>query len=153
MINNRILRSLGYTLSFNFKQFISVFSLGGLEISEIELENWMKKEEEELFEEISDIDFSAFLNGLIVYKRGKKEGTEPVLEKKLNNNLIVRKLRIAFNLKDQDMIDILMLVDFKITKSELSALFRNTNHSNYRECKDQLLRNFLNGLAQKYKAK
>lgn len=64
----------------------------------------------------------------------------------LTNNDILKKLRIALKLKDDDIIKILKEVDFEIGKSELSAIFRDENHSNYRPCGDQLLRNFLNGL-------
>jgi uncharacterized protein YehS (DUF1456 family) len=64
----------------------------------------------------------------------------------LSNNDILKKLRIALVLKDEDIIGILKLAEFDISKSELNALFRNPDHPNYRECGDQLLRNFLNGL-------
>jgi len=64
----------------------------------------------------------------------------------LTNNDILKKLRVAHQLRDEDMVNICALVDFKITKSELNALFRNENHEKYMECGDQILRNFLNGL-------
>lgn len=64
----------------------------------------------------------------------------------MTNNDILKKLRIALELKDTDIIEILKLADFEFTKSELSALFRNPDHRNYKECGDQILRNFLNGL-------
>jgi uncharacterized protein YehS (DUF1456 family) len=67
-------------------------------------------------------------------------------ERTMTNNDILKKLRIALELKDTDIIEILKLADFEITKSELSALFRNADHRNYKECGDQILRNFLNGL-------
>lgn len=64
----------------------------------------------------------------------------------LNNNDIFKKLRVAHKLRDDDIVTILKLVDFNVTKSELGALFRNENHPKYVECGDQILRNFLNGL-------
>ena len=64
----------------------------------------------------------------------------------LNNNDIFKKLRVAHKLRDDDIVKILELVDFNVTKSELGALFRNENHPKYVECGDQILRNFLNGL-------
>lgn len=64
----------------------------------------------------------------------------------MNNNDILKKLRVALKLRDEDIINILKLVDFDCTKSELGALFRNEDHPKYVECGDQLLRNFLNGL-------
>ena len=64
----------------------------------------------------------------------------------LTNNDILKKLRIALELKDEDIIHILKLADFTVSKSELSALFRKDDHPNYVACGDQLLRNFLQGL-------
>jgi uncharacterized protein YehS (DUF1456 family) len=91
-----------------------------------------------------------FLNGFINEKRGKKEGVQPEPEKRLNNNIILRKLKIALNLKDEDILEILMLADLRISKHELSAFFRNPNQEQYRLCKDQVLRNFLFGMQKKY---
>jgi uncharacterized protein YehS (DUF1456 family) len=64
----------------------------------------------------------------------------------LTNNDILKKLRVALNLRDEDIIQILKLVEFEISKSELGAIFRKDDHPNYKPCGDQLLRNFLNGL-------
>jgi len=64
----------------------------------------------------------------------------------LTNNDIFKKLRVAHKLRDNDIVEMLKLVDFNVTKSELGALFRNENHPKYVECGDQILRNFLNGL-------
>ena len=64
----------------------------------------------------------------------------------MTNNDILKKLRVALQLNNEDIIHILKLVDFTATKSELGALFRNEDHPNYKPCGDQLLRNFLNGL-------
>jgi len=64
----------------------------------------------------------------------------------MTNNDILKKLRVALHFRDEDIIHVLSLVEFQITKSELSAIFRKEDHPNYKECGDQLLRNFLNGL-------
>ena len=64
----------------------------------------------------------------------------------LNNNDIFKKLRVAHKLRDDDIIKILNLVEFNVTKSELNAFFRNETHPKYMEVGDQILRNFLNGL-------
>ena len=64
----------------------------------------------------------------------------------MTNNDIFKKLRVAHKLRDDDIVKILTLVDFKISKSELNAFFRNEDHPKYMECGDQILRNFLNGL-------
>ena len=64
----------------------------------------------------------------------------------LTNNDIMKKLRVAHKLRDEDIVKICPLVDFRVSKSELGAIFRNENHPKYMECGDQFLRNFLNGL-------
>ena len=64
----------------------------------------------------------------------------------MTNNDILKKLRVALKLRDDQIVEILKLVDFNITKSELGAFFRKEDHPNYVECGDQVLRNFLNGL-------
>lgn len=67
----------------------------------------------------------------------------------MNNNDILKKIRVALSLKDYEIIEILKLSDFEMSKSELSALFRKEDHPNYKECGDQVLRKFLNGLITK----
>ena len=64
----------------------------------------------------------------------------------MTNNDILKKLRVALKLRDEDIIQVLHLADFEVSKSEVNALFRTEDHPNYKECGDQLLRNFLNGL-------
>lgn len=64
----------------------------------------------------------------------------------MSNNDVMKKLRVALSLRDDDIVEILKLVNFAITKTELSAIFRNEEHPNYKPCGDQILRNFLNGL-------
>jgi uncharacterized protein YehS (DUF1456 family) len=64
----------------------------------------------------------------------------------MNNNDILKKLRVALHLRDDEIVEILKLVDFKVTRSELGAFFRKEDHPLYKECGDQILRNFLNGL-------
>jgi len=64
----------------------------------------------------------------------------------MSNNDIMKKLRVALKLNDQEIVEILKLVDFSITKAELGAIFRNKEHENFKPCGDQILRNFLNGL-------
>jgi uncharacterized protein YehS (DUF1456 family) len=89
---------------------------------------------------------AAFLNGLINDKRGKKEGATPKPERQITNNIILMKLKIALNLQSEDIIAIAKLAGFVLSAHELSSFMRRHGHRNYRECKDQVLRNFLNGL-------
>ncbi len=69
-----------------------------------------------------------------------------LIKKEMDNNDVFKKLRVALQLKDDEIIEILKLVDFEITKSELGAFFRREDHPNYKNCGDQVMRNFLNGL-------
>ena len=64
----------------------------------------------------------------------------------MSNNDIMKKLRVALQLRDDQIVEILKLVDFKVTTTELGAFFRSEEHPNYKHCGDQILRNFLNGL-------
>ncbi len=151
MDNNVILRRLRYNFDFTDAQMISLFKSAGMEVNRSEVSNWLKKEEDDNFEKINDKKLATFLNGFIIEKRGKKEGPLPVAEKTLTNNIILRKLKIALNLKDEDVLEILYAADMKISKHELSAFFRKSGQRQYRACKDQVLRNFLYGMQLMYK--
>ena len=76
----------------------------------------------------------------------QRDGEQPEPEKKLNNNIIFRKLKIALDYKDEQILETLALAGFPLGKHELSAFFRKPGHHNYRECQGQVLRNFLKGL-------
>jgi uncharacterized protein YehS (DUF1456 family) len=130
---------------------VNMFKSGGLDLKREEVANFLKNEEEPFYNAIVDIDLAAFLNGFIIEKRGKKEGEEPKPEKTLNNNIIFRKLRIALDLKEDDVLEILSSVGMHISPHELSAFFRKPSQSQFRPCKDQILRNFLNGLKKRYR--
>lgn len=150
MTNNDVLRRIRYTFDYNDAKMIELFASGGMQVTRAEVSDWLKKEDDPETKEIGDEQLAAFLNGFINEKRGKKEGEQPAPEKKLNNNIILRKLKIALNLKDEDIISILELVRFRLGKAELSAFFRNPSQSQYRPLKDQILRNFLHGMQLKY---
>jgi len=152
MDNNDILRRIRYTFNFNDSKMIEIFGLADHQVSREQICNWLKKEDDPLYTGMYDKQLAIFLNGLINDKRGKKEGVQPRPEKSLNNNIILRKLKIALNLKDTDILEILKKADINISKHELSAFFRNPNQTQYRLCKDQVLRNFLQGLQLKYRA-
>lgn len=152
MNNNDILRRIRYTFDFDDSKMIELFALADYQVSRAEISDWLKREEDPDFKSLYDLHLAIFLNGLINDRRGKKEGIQPNPEKKLNNNIIFKKLKIALNLKDEDIIEILMMADMRIGKHELSAFFRNPTQNQYRPCKDQILRNFLQGMQIKYQA-
>jgi len=131
----------------------AIFALVDQRVGKIELFNWFIKEDEPGFEKLRDEDFASFLNGFIIDKRGRREGPVPVSERRLTNNIILKKLKIALNLKTDDILDIFALTDKKISPHELSAFLRNPKQSQYRQCNDQYLRQFFNGLLAKYRKK
>lgn len=151
MNNNDILRSLRYTFDLNDDKMIRLFGNGALEVTRAQVSDWLKPEGDPSLKPLYDKELAAFLNGLIIHKRGAQEGEPPKPEKSLNNNIVLRKLKIALSLRDDDMLEILQLRGMRVSKSELSAFFRNPNQSQYRVCHDQLLRNFLFGMQLKYR--
>jgi uncharacterized protein YehS (DUF1456 family) len=152
MNNNDILRRLRYALDISNPTMIDIFRLSGCSIEQPTLIKLLKKEEEEEFISCSNPMMSLFLDGFIVHKRGRRESDEaPKPDASLNNNAILKKLRIALDLKEDDMLAIMKLAGVTISKSELSALFRNKGHKHYKECGDQFLRNFLQGLTLRHR--
>ena len=152
MTNNDILRRIRYIFDYNDSKMIELFGLADHQVTREQVGDWLKKEEDPAFQECGDRELAIFLNGLINDKRGKKDGPQPEPEKRLNNNIIFRKLKIALNMKDEDVLAMMDLAQFKMSKHELSAFFRKPGHIHYRVCKDQILRNFMKGLQLKYRA-
>lgn len=146
MDNNDIFRRLRYIFDFSEHQIVSLFESTEKSITVEQAAAWLKNEDDEKYKSLYDIDLASFLNGLINDKRGKRDGPQVKPEKTLNNNLILRKLKIALNYRDDDILEIMDLVDLKFSKHEVSAFFRNPSQKQYRDCKDQFLRNFLMGL-------
>lgn len=153
MTYNDILRRVRYTFDFDDAKMIEIFGLSGRKVARSEVSNWLKKEEEDTYHVCDDADLAAFLNGLIVEYRGRKEGAKPRVEKKLTNNIIFAKLKIALNLKAEEVLEILELANFRLSRHELSAFFRKPGHKHFRSCRDQVLRNFLKGMQIKYRDK
>jgi uncharacterized protein YehS (DUF1456 family) len=149
MTYNDLLRSLRYALNLNGETIAGLCTLGGHDITPIEVLKLLKKEKEAGFAVCDDLVMGAFLDGLIISRRGPHEqqpasGTEAAGA--LNNNLILRKLRIALELNEEAMRALLEIAGVQISKSELSAMFRAKGHKNYKPCGDQFLRNFIRGL-------
>ena len=151
MTNNDILRRVRYIFDFNDDKMITLFALADCKVTRAEISDWMKQEDDPDFKKLTDVQLATYLNGLINDKRGKREGPQPVPEKDLSNNAIFMKLKIALNLQAEDILEIMDLSDFRMSKHELSAFFRKPGHKHYRECKDQILRIFLKGLEMQYR--
>ncbi len=163
MDNNDKLIRLRYALDLKNREMVEIFNLGGAQVNALDVTKILKKvdEEEEDVDQIrvDNILFDSFLNGLIIYKRGKQdtkpgqsESQESSLKNKINiNNLLLKKVKIALALTTEDMIDIFEQAGITVTKGELGALLRKEGHKNYRECGDKFARNFLKGLAIRYR--
>jgi uncharacterized protein YehS (DUF1456 family) len=146
MINNDLLRRISKIFDFNNEKILAVFELGQCLITAEQLTAFFKEKDDSAYNELSDVEFASFLNGLIVDKRGKQDGPERIAEQVLSNNAIFNKLKIALALKADEVTAILELAGLSLGKYELSAFFRNVNHKHYRECNDDVLSTFLNGL-------
>lgn len=147
MINNDVLRSLRYLLDISDAKLVELCALADCPVTLAQVSACLLKEDEAGYEPCSDALLAHLLEGLVFFKRGKDDSREPLpVAKRLSNNIILKKLRVAFELKDEDLREILQAADLPMTKSELGALFRAPGHKNYRECGDQVLRNFLRGL-------
>ena len=151
MTNNDILRRIRYVFDLSDSKIVEIFTLVEASVERKEVIGWLKKDDDDAFIECPDEQLAIFLNGLIVFRRGKKDGPIPVPEKILNNNIILRKLKIAMDFKSQDMLNALESAGMTLSDHELSALFRKAGHKHYRECQNQILRNFLEGLRIKFR--
>ncbi|MCJ8168422.1 DUF1456 family protein [Atopomonas sediminilitoris] len=147
MLNNDVLRSVRYLLDINDASMAEMVQQLGFNVAPSDMSAYLKRDDEPDFKVCGDEVLAHFLNALVVFKRGRDDSRPPQsIELPMSNNQILKKMRVAFELKDDDLQDIFRSVDFALSKAELSALFRKAGHSNYRVCGDQLLRYFLKGL-------
>jgi uncharacterized protein YehS (DUF1456 family) len=146
------MRAVRYTLHLKNREVLEILQSEGEDVTAEEVVNLLKNDTAEDFIEASPSILHSFLDGVITKLRGKKDGPKPYINKSvINNNIILRKLRIAFNLKDTDVIDILKLANFRLSKSELGAMSRKHTHPNYTKCGDQVIRYFLKGLTIRFR--
>ncbi|MGM0542600.1 MAG: DUF1456 family protein [Pseudomonadota bacterium] len=146
MTNNDIFRRIRYTFDLKDNTIVDIFALAEVPVTQPQVTAWLKKDDDDAFVTMKNKELAAFLNGFISFKRGKREGPQPAPEAQLNNNMVFQKLRIALNMKADDILEVFALVGLPLSHHELSAFFRKPGHKNYRECKDQMLRNFLLGV-------
>lgn len=150
MINNDTLRRISNIFAFNNEKIQMIFSLTQCDVDAKQLAEFFKEKDDADYKVLSDMQLASFLNGLIIEKRGKKDGPQRPAEQVLTNNIIFNKLKIALALKADDVIAILELADLSLGKYELSAFFRNVNNKHYRDCSDDVLSTFLKGLQIKF---
>lgn len=151
MRTNDIFRKLAQALSLDSAAIQSLFSPAGIDLSDKDIANILKTDYQPGFETMPDYVLLVFLNNLIDEKRGKKAGTEPEpvnKHQKISNNDVLKKLRIAFNLHEQDVRAVFKAATIELTKSDLSALFRKPGHANFQTCDDELVLDFIEGLGQ-----
>lgn len=151
MLNNDVLRSLRYTLDLSDNALLDMLHGVEPDLDIATLRSYLASEDDESFVYMNDELMVGFLDSLILERRGPSPQPAPPTELPLTNNTILKKLRVAFTLHEADLLDILDSVDFEISKPELSALFRKAGHTNYRECGDQLMRQFLKGLTLRFR--
>jgi len=154
MDNNDVLRRFRYALDVKDTSMVKIFELGNCNVDLAGVKALLKKEDEPGYRICKDDVLILFLEGLIIYNRGPREGADPSLSanvQPLNNNLILKKLKIALELQQEDLMEIFSLAGVTVSKGELTALFRKEGHKNYRPCQDQFLRNFLMGLGIRHR--
>lgn len=171
MDNNDLLIRLRYALDIKNKDMVEIFKLGGVELSKEEVLKVLTKtpesddeDDDSIWAEPDNEDyikaddhlFESFLNGLIIFKRGRQEPKPgqpeiPAMTNERSNNLLLKKVKIALQLNSEDVLEIWDLAGVTVTRGELGALLRKVGHKNYKECGDRYARNFLKGLAIKYR--
>ncbi|SFV61048.1 hypothetical protein MNB_SV-9-626 [hydrothermal vent metagenome] len=149
-LTNEILYKITTALDLDNEKIIKIYSIGNYNMLPLHLENLLKKSQDDGFEICNYEELGTFIDALIIFKRGKssKKRDDEVIE--LTNNLILKKLRIALELKESEIEIIFGLADIELTKQQLSSLFRNENNKNFKLCSDELLISFLDGLNEFY---
>lgn len=173
MENNDILIRLRYALDIKDTDMAEIFKLGGIDITKDDVLKILTKPKDgyedeydyagELIEDEDHIKctnrmLESFLNGFITFKRGKQEPKpgqadhpEPSKTRENVNNMLLKKVKIALALTSEEMLDIFEKAGITVTKGELGAMLRKEGHKNYKQCLDKYARNFLKGLALKYR--
>lgn len=147
MIHNDVLRAIRYCLDISDARLADIIKLGGLDTAKQDVIDYLKREDEDGYRDCPDEVLAHCLDGLIIHKRGRDDSRPPVPpELPVYNNQVLKKLRVAFELREEDVLALMSHAGFQVSKPELNALFRKPDHKNYRRCGDQFLRNFLKGL-------
>ena len=149
MINNDILRSIRYMLDLSDGKLVQILKLAQADaaIDKASMIRYLAKDDDPSYLPCPDDVMAAFLDGLVLHCRGPNPtAPAPAAVARITNNIVLKRLRVAFELKDTDILQAFIDAEFPVSKSEISALFRSEDHRNFRPCGDQLLRNFLKGL-------
>ncbi|SDI30987.1 Uncharacterized conserved protein YehS, DUF1456 family [Ferrimonas sediminum] len=147
MLNNTVLTSVRDLLDYAPSQLAAIFTQAGVEVGKLQINAWLESTGHPDYQTMQDVELASFLNGLINTLRGKKEGPQPEPEQTLTNNIVLMKLRIALNLKAEDLMELFALAGLELSKHEVSALFRKPGNKHYRDCTDDTLAAFFTGAA------
>ncbi|HEO98239.1 MAG TPA: DUF1456 family protein [Epsilonproteobacteria bacterium] len=151
LTTNDILYRIKKALHLSDEEILKAYALEEYEMTPEHLENLLKRRLDKGFELCSFEELGVFLDGFVTLKRGpsdKKPSEDEALE--LTNNLILKKLRVALNLKEHELQMLFALADVELGKQQLSGLFRKESHKNFKLCSDELLDSFLEGLDEFY---
>jgi uncharacterized protein YehS (DUF1456 family) len=162
MLNNDITIRLRYALDIKDTDMVEIFKLGGVNVTKDDVRRMLQRVDEDEFGEeiipegyirVNNAMMEQFLNGMVTFKRGKRPGENaaPPLTGETVNNQLLKKVKIALSLTSEDMLEIFDLAGVRVSKGELGAILRKEGHKNYRECGDKFARNFLKGLALKFR--
>ena len=147
---NEILYRIQKALNLSINEMLEIYKLESYKMSETHLDSLLKRRQEKGFMLCSYEELGVFLDGLVTFKRGPspKKSNDEVVE--LTNNLILKKLRIALELKEDETEIIFGLADIELTKQQLASLFRKENHKNFKPCSAELFMAFIEGLDEFY---
>lgn len=148
---NEILYRIQKALNLTIENMLQAYKLEAYNMEEKHLKSLLSRRQEKDFILCSYEELGTFLDGLVTLKRGpspKKSNDDTVVE--LTNNLILKKLRIALELKESETEIIFGLAEVELSKQQLASLFRKEGHKNFKECSDELLMAFLEGLDEFY---
>lgn len=148
---NEVLYRIKKALSLSMSEMLEAYALEEYEMKEAHLDSLLKRRQDKNFMLCSYEELGVFLDGLVTLKRGPSPTTRNAEENvELTNNLILKKLRVALELKESEIEIIFGLADVELSKQQLSSLFRKEGHKNFKACSNELLMAFLEGLDEFY---
>lgn len=150
MYPNLVLKRVSAISNLTNRQIANVLKKSNKKLTSATVDLWLLEEEDTNHVPLSSVDLSFFLNGLIIHFRGAREdGFVPEADKDLDNNMIFKKLKIAYDIQTDEIAPMFRAINRRITKNEVASFLRGANHAQYREMKDQYLRNFMSAIKKK----
>ena len=150
MKNSQIIQAIKEALNLNRAQILHIYELEEFPMSKERLDAILKNSSKKGSVNATYEELGVFLDGLIKYKRGLPKESSTPQDVVLDNNLILKKLRAALNLKEYELALIFELADYNISRSAIKDMFRSSNHPKLKECSNKTLQAFLEGLNEFY---